>query len=250
MSRKKIAAANWKMNLSYTEASTLLDQLLEVCPTNAINKIICAPFPYLHLCSEKIAGRIDFSVGAQDCSAHAKGAYTGETSAAMITSCGASYVIVGHSERRTYHRESSEHLLGKIHQAFSANLNVIFCIGEVLAQRKAGEHKDVVVNQLLEVLSGLGKEHISKLTLAYEPVWAIGTGETATPEQAQEMHAIIRNQMNAMFGDEGGQVAILYGGSCNAKNAKELFACNDVDGGLIGGASLIADDFATITTSF
>ena len=250
MSRKKIAAANWKMNLSYTEASTLINDILQACPANAVHKIICAPFPYLHLCSERVAARIDFAVGAQDCSAHLKGAFTGETAASMVASCGAKHVIIGHSERRTYHRESAEQLLAKIHQAFSANLHVIFCIGEVLAQRKAGEHKEVVVNQLLDVLSGLGNEHLTHLTLAYEPVWAIGTGETASPEQAQEMHAVIRNQMQVMFGEEGRDVSILYGGSCNAKNAKELFACADVDGGLIGGASLIAADFATITTSF
>jgi len=250
MSRKKIAAANWKMNLGFAEASQLIDELLATCPSNAITKIICTPFPFLQVCANKTNNRQDFAIGAQDCSIHAKGAYTGETSANMIASCGASYVIVGHSERRTYHHETEAQLSAKIEQAFSANLKVIFCVGEVLTQRQAGEHKEVVTHQLLNVLSTLGREKLPHLVLAYEPVWAIGTGETASPEQAQEMHAIIRHQMHQMFGEAGQEVPILYGGSCNAKNAKELFACPDVDGGLIGGASLVPSDFSTITTSF
>lgn len=250
MSRKKIAAANWKMNLGFAEASQLIEEMLTACPTNSISKIICTPFPYLQMCAQKIASRNDFMIGAQDCSTHAKGAYTGETSASMIASCGARYVIIGHSERRTYHQETNEQLSAKIEQAFSANLNVIYCVGEILSQRKAGQHKEVVIHQLEHVLRTLDKAHLSNLVLAYEPVWAIGTGETASPEQAQEMHAVIRQHMHLMFGEAGQNVSILYGGSCNAKNAKELFACNDVDGGLIGGASLIASDFSTITSAF
>jgi triosephosphate isomerase len=214
-------------------------------------KIFFPPLPFLHLVSKKIGGTSGFYCGAQNCSEHISGAYTGETSAAMIASTGCKYVLVGHSERRQYFGENNSICATKIQRALENNLYTVYCIGEKIEERKANKHFEVVEMQLKEALKGLNSEQLKNIILAYEPVWAIGTGETASPEQAQEMHAFIRTTIKNMFGEATSEsISILYGGSCNAQNAKDLFSCADVDGGLIGGASLKADDFCKIIASF
>lgn len=187
---------------------------------------------------------------AQNCAAEAKGAYTGEVSAEMIASLGVEYVILGHSERRQYYGETSQTLNKKMAQAYENNLTPIYCIGEKLEEREAGKHFDVVKAQIEEVVFNLTEEQFDKLIIAYEPVWAIGTGKTATSEQAQEIHAYIREVLASKFGSKAGNTPLLYGGSCKPSNAKDLFAKDDVDGGLIGGAALVADDFLAIGKSF
>ncbi len=208
--------------------------------------IICTPF--IHLAS--VAGIIDASVlglGAENCADKASGAYTGEVSAEMVKSTGAQYVILGHSERRAYYHETPEILKEKVNLALANGLKVIFCIGEVLEEREANKQNEIVKAQLEGSLFGLSKEEFANIILAYEPVWAIGTGKTATADQAEEMHAFIRSTIAAQFGDEAAEnVSILYGGSCKPSNAKELFAKPNVDGGLIGGAALKAADFKGI----
>lgn len=208
--------------------------------------IICTPF--IHLAS--VAGIIDASVlglGAENCADKASGAYTGEVSAEMVKSTGAQYVILGHSERRAYYHETPEILKEKVNLALANGLKIIFCIGEVLEEREANKQNEVVKAQLEGSLFGLSKEEFANIILAYEPVWAIGTGKTATADQAEEMHAFIRSTIAAQFGDEAAEnVSILYGGSCKPSNAKELFAKPNVDGGLIGGAALKAADFKGI----
>lgn len=208
--------------------------------------IICTPF--IHLAS--VAGIIDASVlglGAENCADKASGAYTGEVSAEMVKSTGAQYVILGHSERRAYYHETPEILKEKVNLALANGLKIIFCIGEVLEEREANKQNEVVKAQLEGSLFGLSKEEFANVILAYEPVWAIGTGKTATADQAEEMHAFIRSTIAAQFGDEAAEnVSILYGGSCKPSNAKELFAKPNVDGGLIGGAALKAADFKGI----
>jgi triosephosphate isomerase len=238
--------------LNWSEASDLTVAIRQQAKEIAeVEKIIFPPFPYLHLLADLVKHEINFHIGAQNCSEHVKGAFTGEVAAAMIHSTGCAYVLVGHSERRQYFNESAEQLRKKIEQGLQAGLKIIFCFGEQLAERKSGRHFETVQQQLKDVLSHFPKEKVSDLVLAYEPVWAIGTGETASPEQAQEMHAFIRKQVSAIFDASiANDLSILYGGSCNAQNAKELFACADVDGGLIGGASLKAEDFCTIMNSF
>jgi triosephosphate isomerase len=190
-------------------------------------------------------------LGAQNCHTELNGAYTGEVSASMLASVGCSYVLVGHSERRCYFKETNQEFIKKIKSALHNNLKPIFCIGETLDERQANMHFTVVANQLSEVLTSFTDTEFSNIVIAYEPVWAIGTGETATSAQAQEMHAFIRKEIAQLYAKAIAQeTTILYGGSCNAQNAQELFACEDVDGGLIGGASLKADDFCKITASF
>lgn len=250
-SRKKIVAANWKMNLLPSEANELIRHVIAGSSgTENVTKIF---FPSFTLISEaiKTVGSNPYFVGAQNCSEHEKGAFTGEVSASMLKNAGCTYVLVGHSERRNYFKESNAQLSSKIKLALANGLSPVFCIGEVLADRKGGTHFDVVGVQLHEVLADFTPEDLSKMILAYEPVWAIGTGETATPAQAQEMHAFIRRTVKEMFDIEAAlNISILYGGSCNAGNAKELFACHDVDGGLIGGASLKAQELCSIIHSF
>jgi triosephosphate isomerase (TIM) len=250
--RKKIVAGNWKMNMRFDEAVTLVKAVIrDSRKVQGVRKVICPPFPYLKTIRELMTDEEDFFVGAQNCSEHDKGAYTGEVSAAMLRDSGCAYVIVGHSERRAYFRESDEQLTAKIGQALLNQLSVIFCFGEQLSERKAGTHFDVVRRQISAALAGFPTDKLSALVLAYEPVWAIGTGETATPRQAQEMHAFVRTVVKELFGPEAAATtSILYGGSCNASNAAELFGCADVDGGLIGGASLKAEDFSKIIASF
>jgi triosephosphate isomerase (TIM) len=250
MSRKKIVAGNWKMNTTKAEALELVNAIVVKAPTNGVQKIIIPPYLFLSDVSLQLNTHSEFFCGAQNCSEFDKGAYTGEVSAAMLQSVGCNYVLVGHSERRTYFKETTEQLIAKINQALANNLNVIFCFGEQLAHRKSGNHFETVKSQLHDVLKNYPINRAEALILAYEPVWAIGTGETASPEQAQEMHAFIRKELTTILSEAVAQsTPILYGGSCNAQNAHDLFACEDVDGGLIGGASLKADDFCKIITA-
>lgn len=250
--RKKIVAGNWKMNLDLSGANSLIDEVInQLDMSDDTTCIFIPPFPFLNVACEKTKNSTSIFVGAQNCSEHEKGAYTGEVSSLMLRSLGCSYVLVGHSERRAYFSESAEQLIQKIERALAANLKVIYCFGEELKDRKNNTHFKAVKKQLEEVLQYFPKEKLDELILAYEPVWAIGTGETASPEQAQEMHAFVRTEFGKLFTNQAAEhISILYGGSCNAKNAKELFACKDVDGGLIGGASLIANDFCAILKSF
>jgi len=249
--RKKIVAGNWKMNTTPVEGVELAKNIVagkgEVC--ECVNFIVCPPFTHLSEVIKVMRGT-GVAVGAQNCAAEAKGAYTGEVSAAMIASLGCEYVILGHSERRQYYGETSETLNKKMAQAYANNLTPIYCVGENLAEREAGKHFDVVKAQIEEVVYNLTAEQFVKLVIAYEPVWAIGTGKTATAEQAQEIHAYIRKVLAEKFGAAAENTVILYGGSCKPSNAKEIFAKEDVDGGLIGGAALKAEDFLAIGKGF
>lgn len=250
--RKNIVAGNWKMNTTLQEgiqlASEVNDALKSVDAKCEV--IICVPATHL----ASIHGVIDqnkLGLGAENCADHLKGAYTGEVSAPMVASTGATYVILGHSERRQYYGETSETLKEKVKLALGENLTPIFCIGEVLAERENGTYLEVVKKQIEEALFDLSAEDFGKLILAYEPVWAIGTGKTATDDQAEEMHAHIRGVIADKYGKEvADNTSILYGGSCKPSNAKQLFAKPNVDGGLIGGASLKAEDFMGIVTAF
>jgi len=249
--RNKIAAGNWKMNLTFAEAKTLNQSILDHQIPQDVKVILGSPFPYLAQLCELSKNNDKVFVAAQDCSAHGKGAYTGETAAQMLQSIGVDYVILGHSERRQYHKESDTLILEKIHQAQSQDLGVIYCCGEALEIREAGNHVAHVKSQLSESILKLDAAAISKIVIAYEPVWAIGTGKTASPEQAQEMHHEIRNTVAAQYGDEvANGISILYGGSVKPANAKEIFGQADVDGGLVGGASLKSEDFGEIIQSF
>ncbi len=251
--RKKIVAGNWKMNKSFQEAEELIEDLLDLMEDNALENpemVICTPFPYLELATDMTDESL-ISVGAQNVSEHESGAYTGEVSASMLNSIGLNYCIVGHSERRKYFNESSQLLKEKVDVLLNHNIQPIFCCGELIEEREKEIHFDIVKTQITESLFHLNKEAFENVVIAYEPVWAIGTGVTATAGQAQEMHAFIRNLIKEQYGEEtANNISILYGGSCNAKNARELFANPDVDGGLIGGASLKADDFYHIYKSF
>ena len=246
--RKKIVAGNWKMNKNLQEGIALATELNDILKADKPNcdVVICTPF--IHLAS--VAGIIDQSViglGAENCADKASGAYTGEVSAEMVKSTGAGYVILGHSERRAYYGETAEILKDKINLALANGLKVIFCIGEVLEERESGKQNEVVEAQLAGSLFDLTAEQFANIILAYEPVWAIGTGKTATAEQAEEMHAFIRGVIAGKFGAEAAEnVSILYGGSCKPSNAKEIFSKENVDGGLIGGAALKAADFKGI----
>jgi len=248
--RKNIVAGNWKMNNNLQEGLDFAKELQKVLrgKTLQCKVVICTPF--IHLAS--IAKEIDtIGLGAQNCADKVSGAYTGEVSAAMIASTGAQYVIIGHSERRAYYGETNAILKEKVLLALANNLTPIFCIGEVLSEREAGIQEKVVETQIKESLFDLSPADFGKMVLAYEPVWAIGTGKTATSDQAQEMHAFIRKTIAGKYGKEISEnTSILYGGSCNASNAKELFANPDVDGGLIGGASLSVDKFLPIIEAF
>lgn len=252
MGRKKIVAGNWKMNTSLSEAITLATQIVELSDKNLkVEKILFSPFPFITSVGQITKDTPHFFIGAQNCSEYQNGAYTGEVSASMLQSIGCSYILIGHSERRQYFNETSEQLILKIKNALTLNIKVVFCFGEKLEQRKQNLHFNTVKQQLTEVLSVFSENDLQNVILAYEPVWAIGTGETATPEQAQEMHAYVRTVITEIFSKQAAEnTSILYGGSCNAQNAKQLFSCPDVDGGLIGGASLKAQDFNTIIQSF
>lgn len=250
--RKNIVAGNWKMNTTVPEgvelAKAVNGKLAEITPKCDV--IICVPAT--HLCPVKAVINSDkLGLGAENCADHKSGAYTGEIAASMVASTGASYVILGHSERRQYYGETSEILKEKVALAFENNLTPIFCIGEVLEQRENGTAFEVVKAQIEEALFNLSAEDFSKIILAYEPVWAIGTGKTATDDQAEEMHAFIRGVIADKYGKEVAEnTSILYGGSCKPSNAQALFAKPNVDGGLIGGAALDAESFMGIVTAF
>ena len=250
--RKNIVAGNWKMNLNRAEVIALVEDVLAKLPTDNNTHVVFAPsFVYLHKVAKMCANTSKVVAAAQDCSANEKGAFTGEVSASMLASCGARYVVLGHSERRANFAESNENLKTKVGQAFRNDLKVIFCCGESLSQRESGVHFDWIKTQISESLFHLSSEEFKNIVVAYEPIWAIGTGVTASTDQAQEVHAFIRNILVEQYGNEVAlSTSILYGGSCKPSNAKELFASQDIDGGLIGGASLSSDDFVKITQSF
>lgn len=249
--RRKIVAGNWKMNKTLSQGLQLVDEILSSSTNASVLKIIAPPFIHLSAVAEKLKSKEDFAVAAQDCHHLTSGAYTGEVSAEMIASTGATYVIIGHSERRLYSGETNELLIQKLNCALSANLIPIFCIGESIEERNANTHLEKIRAQLKDALFQLSPNDFGKVIIAYEPVWAIGTGLTATSYQAQGVHDFIRTEINKKYGKGISEnTTILYGGSCNAQNAKELFACVDIDGGLIGGASLKASDFTAITNSF
>lgn len=252
--RKNIVAGNWKMNLDlmagiqiFNEISTLIGE--EVNGNQ--EAVICPPFIHLSALNSAIKPEIKLSLGAQNCHQADSGAYTGEVSASMLVSCGVKYVIIGHSERRQYFNESNNLLARKLDNVLKNDLTPIFCIGETLEQRNSGIYFDVIKDQISAAAFHLSQADFSKLILAYEPVWAIGTGLTASPVQAQEIHSFIRNQIAEKFDQElADSISILYGGSCTPKNAAELFSQPDIDGGLIGGASLKARDFVDIIKTF
>lgn len=249
--RRKIVAGNWKMNTTPVEGVELAKAVAvakkEVC--DCVEFIVCPPFTHL---SEvvKVTRGTGIAVGAQNCAAEAKGAYTGEVSAAMIASLGVEYVILGHSERRQYYGETSETLNCKMEQAYANNLIPIYCIGENKSEREQCKHFEVVKRQIEEVVYNLSAEQFGKLIVAYEPVWAIGTGLTASAEQAEEIQAYVRKVLADKFGEAADLTPILYGGSCKPSNAAEIFAKPNVDGGLIGGAALKAADFIAIGKGF
>lgn len=250
--RKNIVAGNWKMNTTVPEGVALAKEVND-CLAGFDAKcdvIICVPFTHL----VPICGAIDqnkLGLGAENCADHKSGAYTGEVSAAMVASTGATYVILGHSERRQYYGETSATLREKVALALENGLTPIFCIGEVLEERENGTYNEIVKQQIEEGLFNLSAEDFGKIILAYEPVWAIGTGKTATADQAEDMHAHIRKVIADKYGKQVAEdCSILYGGSCKPSNAAELFAKPDVDGGLIGGASLKAADFMGIVKAF
>ncbi len=247
--RKQIAAANWKMNLSHQEADSLLDQLLATEHHLSSNQavIFAVPAIYIPLAIQKLAGKQQMFVAAQNCHQKANGAYTGEIAASMYASVGVHHIILGHSERREFFAESDSLLAEKTEAVLAIGSTPIFCCGEPLSIREAGTQNSFVEAQLKNALFQLSAEQIIKVVIAYEPIWAIGTGKTATSEQAQEIHAYIRSVFATQYGQTvADQISILYGGSVKAANAKEIFSQPDVDGGLVGGASLIANEFAAI----
>ncbi len=251
--RKKVVAGNWKCNTTLQEGIELAKSVNQlVAQSSAKDVVVVLGTPFTHITS--VVNAVDtnrIGVAAQNCAAEAKGAFTGEVSAAMVQSTGAQYVILGHSERREYYGETSEILNKKLALTLANGLTPIFCCGEALDIREAGTQNEYVINQLKETIFQLSADEFKKVIIAYEPIWAIGTGKTATTEQAQEMHEEIRNAIATQFGPEvAAEISILYGGSCNPKNAKELFANPDVDGGLIGGASLKGEDFIQIIDAF
>jgi len=251
--RKKIVAGNWKMNNTLNEGIELANEINElVAKADAKDVQVIIGAPFIHLVElNKNVSAANLAISAQNCADEKSGAYTGEISASMVASTGSKYVILGHSERRSYYGETSEKLVKKVALCLENDLTPIFCIGEVLEERQSERHFDVVKSQIAEGLFHLSAEDFGKIVLAYEPVWAIGTGVTASSDQAQEMHAFIRKTLVEKYGETvANDTSILYGGSCKPSNAKELFANADVDGGLIGGASLNAEDFMGIITAY
>jgi triosephosphate isomerase len=247
--RKKIVAGNWKMNMDLSEGlkfAGAIEKHFRENPSDKAQVILCPPFIHLAGVAEILKhGKV--ALGAQNCASEASGAFTGEVSAYMVKSTGAEYVIIGHSERRSYYHEDDKLLSKKALLAINSGLKVIFCCGEVQNEREDGKHFLVVKRQLEEGLFSLTEEQMDKIVMAYEPVWAIGTGLTATPDQAQEMHKYIRDLVRDKYGNNcAKKLPVLYGGSCKPSNAAEIFSKPDVDGGLIGGASLKKEDFAAI----
>lgn len=250
--RKKIVAGNWKMNTNLQEGVALAKEINEALKAAQPKCDVIIAVPFTHLASiNAVIDPAKLGLGAENCANHKSGAYTGEVSAPMVASTGATYVILGHSERRQYYGETSEILKEKVALALENNLTPIFCIGEVLEERENGTYNEVVKKQIEEALFNLSAEDFGKIILAYEPVWAIGTGKTATDDQAEDMHAFIRGVIAGRYGKEVAEnTSILYGGSCKPSNAPQLFAKPDVDGGLIGGASLECGSFMGIVNAF
>lgn len=252
--RKKIVAGNWKMNKTFGEAQALVSEVVNMVQDEVSNDalvVLCPSFLFLAGVSKAVEASPNIYLGAQNCHQQESGAYTGEVSAGMLKSVGVEYVILGHSERRQYFYEDNQILEIKVKAALKQGLNPIFCIGESLEQREQDLTFSVLETQLKEGLFHLSNEEFARVVIAYEPIWAIGTGKTASSEQAQEVHAYIREQIARHYDAKAAQhTTILYGGSCNPGNARELFACPDIDGGLIGGASLKSRDFVDIIKSF
>lgn len=247
--RKKIAAANWKMNLTLKEGKELVQGILDAGVQLSDNEevILCVPMPYLAQIKKMLENNPHIYVGAQNVADHESGAYTGETSAAMLQSVDVDFVLIGHSERRTYYGDTNDLLKEKVVLALNHGIKPVFCCGEPLEIRTQENQNAFVAKQMQESLFHLAETDFKQVVIAYEPIWAIGTGRTASPEQAEEMHAFIRSQIAEKYGNEIAiQTSILYGGSCKPANAEELFTCPDVDGALIGGASLNADSFVAI----
>ncbi|MBL7743825.1 MAG: triose-phosphate isomerase [Chitinophagaceae bacterium] len=250
--RKQIAAANWKMNLTFQQGEKLLDDVLaakiRLSPDQLA--IFAVPFPYLLMTRSEVAEETNYEVSAQNCYHKKSGAFTGEVSAEMLHSIAVNYCVIGHSERREYFNETNAMLADKVNLCLENEIIPIFCCGEPLNIREAGTQNDYVAVQLKESLFHLPADKVKDIIIAYEPIWAIGTGKTATTAQAQEMHAHLRSVLAAQYGSQtAGQISILYGGSVKANNAKELFSSPDVDGGLVGGASLVASEFIEIIRS-
>lgn len=258
--RRKLVAGNWKMNKTFQEAEELFDELADSLKNGQeqsdVEVVVCPPSVYLEMAhdlgsDEEDETQVFFSVGAQNVNEHASGAYTGEISAPMLASMGVEYCIVGHSERRRYYGETDSLVASKVESLLQCGISPIVCIGETLEEREAGKQFETVERQLKNGLFHLQPLDFVRLVIAYEPVWAIGTGKTATPAQAQEIHAHIRNVIQEQYGKAvAATIPLLYGGSCNARTAPELFAQADIDGGLIGGASLQAEEFLKIVNSF
>jgi len=249
--RKKLVAGNWKMNMNVADSLSLVGSIIsKISEVNSDTDIILfPPFTSLYAVTEKFPSS-NFSIGAQNIHHKDEGAFTGEISADMVVSCGCKYVLIGHSERRQYFFEDDYLINLKLKKALKANLKPVLCVGESLEQRENGSYEKVVDNQVTLCLRDVSKEEAKNITIAYEPVWAIGTGKTATPEQANSMHKMIRTSVKNIFGDEIAEsMRILYGGSVNDKNSGELFSQSDIDGGLIGGASLKPDSFVNIILS-
>ena len=248
--RKKIIAGNWKMNKTFDEGMALVSELSNMVKdeyNGNAEVVIIPPFTHINAISRMVSEILNIQVGAQNCSNHASGAYTGEISAAMIASCGAKYIIIGHSERRQYFNEHNDWLAKKVDAVLANNLTAIYCCGETLEEREANKHFDVLQSQVSEGLFHLSKEQFSNIVIAYEPVWAIGTGKTASIAQAQEVHAFIRNLVREKYGvDVANHLTIQYGGSVKADNAVELFSAPDIDGALVGGAALQSRSFVVI----
>jgi len=251
--RTKIVAGNWKMNKTFEEADDLINNIIDLLKGENLSDkavIVCPPAVFLELATDQSVDSHIY-IGAQNVSRFESGAYTGEISASMLSSMGVDFCIIGHSERRKTFHETHEELAGKVDQVLKQNISPIFCCGETLPERESGKHFEIVKNQLDDSLFHLKEGDFEHVIIAYEPVWAIGTGVNATPQQAQEMHHNIRSLVREKYGNQMAEnISILYGGSCNSKNAHELFANPDVDGGLIGGASLDADEFIRIVQSF
>lgn len=247
--RKQIAAANWKMNLTFQQGEKLLDDVLDanIMLSKTQQVIFAVPYPYLLMTRSDVEEEYNYEVAAQNCHHKKSGAYTGEVSVEMLHSIAVNYCIIGHSERREYFGETNAILAEKINLCLENNITPVFCCGESLNIREAGTQNDFVATQLKESLFHLSAAQMKGIIIAYEPIWAIGTGKTASTGQAQEMHHYLRSVVAGQYGSEvANEISILYGGSVKANNAKELFGCADVDGGLVGGASLVAADFIAI----
>jgi triosephosphate isomerase len=247
--RKQIAAANWKMNSTYQNGEKLLADILEAKVQLSSDQltVFAVPFPYLIMANSRVANEKNYFIAAQNCYFKKSGAYTGEVSTEMLQSIGIKYCVIGHSERREYFKESNQELAEKVNLCLESGITPIFCCGEPLAIREAGTQNGYVETQLSESLFHLSDDDLQKLVIAYEPIWAIGTGKTATADQAQEMHAYLRSSLEKRYGRAvAANISILYGGSVKGNNAKEIFSKEDVDGGLVGGASLNAEEFIQI----